>query len=193
MMKEDLVVNNMNLVYGVLNKSFKSYLSNQTVREELVAVGNLALCTSAQTYDPSKGTNFSTYSYICIQREMVKYIKVFERQENKGRTINKEVSIDSPVKMNNDSGNTHTYEEIIPDTRFMIDDSADELLELARNSKIKDLEKIFKLEILGYNKTEMSKIMGYDKPKSFMRTYQHKKERFIEYLKEVGYKKRGII
>ena len=39
----------------------------------------------------------------------------------------------------------------------------------------------------------MSKIMGYDKPKSFMRTYQHKKERFIEYLKEVGYKKRGIM
>ena len=137
MMSNDLVIDNMNLVYGVLNKNFKSYLSNQTVREELVAVGNLALCTSAQSFDSSKGTNFSTYSYICIQREMIKYIKTFERQENKGRTINKEVSIDSPVKMNNDSGNTHTYEEILADTKFTIDDSADELLELARNSKIK--------------------------------------------------------
>ena len=40
MMSNDLVIDNMNLVYGVLNKNFKSYLSNQTVREELVAEGN---------------------------------------------------------------------------------------------------------------------------------------------------------
>lgn len=189
MMSNDLVINNMNLVYGVLNKSFKSYLSNQTVREELVAVGNLALCTSAQTYDPSKGTNFSTYSYICIQREMVKYIKVFERQENKGRAVNKEVSIDSPVKMNNDSGNTHTYEEILPDTRFMIDNSADELLDLADQSGIKGLREMLEFEAMGYRPSEVARMKGV-KEKSYMRTYQHRRERFKNYLEEIGYEKR---
>ena len=189
MMSNDLVINNMNLVYGVLNKSFKSYLSNQTVREELVAVGNLALCTSAQTYDPSKGTNFSTYSYICIQREMVKYIKTFERQENKGRAINKEVSIDSPVKMNNDSGNTHTYEEILPDTRFMIDDSADELLYLADQSGIKGLREMLEYDALGYRPSEVASMKG-EKEKTYMRRRTHRYERFKKYLEEVGYNKR---
>lgn len=189
MMNNDLVINNMNLVYGVLNKNFKSYLSNQTIREELIAVGNLALCNSVQTFKPEKGNNFSTYSYICIQREMVKYIKTFERQENKGRTINKEVSIDSPVKMNNDSGNTHTYEEILPDTRFMIDDSADELLELADRSNIKGLREMLEYDALGYRPSEVARMKGL-KEKSYMRTRTHRYERFKKYLEEIGYEKR---
>ena len=189
MMSNDLVIDNMNLVYGVLNKNFKSYLSNQTVKEELVAVGNLALCTSAQSFDSSKGTNFSTYSYICIQREMVKYIKTFERQENKGRAINKEVSIDSPVKMNNDSGNTHTYEEIIPDTRFMIDDSANELLELADQSGIKGLREMLEWDALGYRPSEVACMRG-EKEKTYMRRRTHRYERFKNYLEKVGYNKR---
>ena len=74
--------------------------------------------------------------------------------------INKEVSIDSPVKMNNDSGNTHTYEEILPDTRFMIDDSADELLYLADQSGIKGLREMLEYDALGYRPSEVASMKG---------------------------------
>ena len=115
--------------------------------------------------------------------------KTFERQENKGRTINKEVSIDSPVKMNNDSGNTHTYEEILPDTRFMIDDSADELLYLADQSGIKGLREMLEYDALGYRPSEVASMKG-EKEKTYMRRRSHRYERFKKYLEEVGYNKR---
>ena len=186
MMNTNLVVDNMNLVYSVAHKNFKSYMGNETIREELIATGNMALCIASNTYDPNKG-RFSTYAYLAIRNEMVRFLNNFENQSNKGRVLSTEVSFDSPVKMSNDNEG-HSYSEIIADTNVE-DNSADELLELADKSGIKEMREILEYEIEGWTGTEIAHMKG-EKPKTYLERRKRKLKEFRNYLEKIGYRNR---
>lgn len=58
-----MVEDNMKLVPFTLAK----YFGENTARDEdLVSIGNLALCQAAATFDPDRGIKFSSYAIKCI-------------------------------------------------------------------------------------------------------------------------------
>lgn len=77
--RDELIIDNMNLVYKVYNDNFKN-TSFYIDKEDLIAEGNLALVKCANKYNYTK--KFSTYAYICIKNAMINYCnKEFKHKE----------------------------------------------------------------------------------------------------------------
>ena len=69
--RDNLIINNINLVYSVYNTYFKNtnfYID----KEDLIGEGMLGLVKAANTYNPNKN-KFSTYAYNCIKNHMINY------------------------------------------------------------------------------------------------------------------------
>jgi RNA polymerase sporulation-specific sigma factor len=64
-MNNELVEQNMNLVYFIINKDYPTYRYD----EDIVQSGMLGLCKAADKYDASRG-KFSTYAGRCIRNEI---------------------------------------------------------------------------------------------------------------------------
>lgn len=62
MTNQQLVEDNMNLVYGLVSKEFPTYIHD----EDIIQTGMLGLCQAAETWDESRG-KFSTFAYTCIR------------------------------------------------------------------------------------------------------------------------------
>lgn len=73
--QQQLVLNNINLVYYVFNKHI--YLTNniKSWYPDIIEEGKWGLCRAAISYDPNKNTDFTTLAYICIYREMLRFLK----------------------------------------------------------------------------------------------------------------------
>lgn len=99
MTKQELVENNMRLVYGFISKEFPTYIND----EDLVQAGMLGLCQAAEAWDENKG-KFSTFAYICIRNEVCTELK--NRSKHQGV-----LSLDYVVK--NEDGETTTFGDCI--------------------------------------------------------------------------------
>lgn len=69
--EEELVVNNIRLVYYIVKK----FNFSQSEYEDVVECGILGLVKAARTFDKSKGKRFSTYAGRCIQNEIGMYFR----------------------------------------------------------------------------------------------------------------------
>lgn len=74
MTKQQLVEDNMKLVYGYISKELPTYIGD----EDLIQTGMLGLCKAADTWVEGQ-SKFSSYAYICIRNEILKEL----RQRNK--------------------------------------------------------------------------------------------------------------
>jgi len=68
--REKLIVENMKLVYLVINN-----LHLQKQLEELVDLGMIGLCKGVDSFKPQKGYALSTYLYRCISNEILQYFR----------------------------------------------------------------------------------------------------------------------
>lgn len=66
MTKQQLIEDNMNLVYSFLSKEYPTFLYD----EDIVQCGMLGLCRAANTWDENI-SKFSTYAWKCIRTEVV--------------------------------------------------------------------------------------------------------------------------
>lgn len=90
MNKQQLIEENMNLVYFLIHKKYPTMVYD----EDLIQCGMVGLCTAADTWDENK-SQFSTYACACILYEI--------RKEFRRRSKHKEtLSLDFQVK-NEDS------------------------------------------------------------------------------------------
>ena len=83
--KQQLVTDNMHLVYYLINKYYPTFAGNEDVMQE----GMLGLCKAADTYDESKSV-FSTYACTCILNQ----IKMWFRNNKKH---NQNLSLDYTI------------------------------------------------------------------------------------------------
>ena len=101
MTKQQLIEDNMKLVYSLIRKEYPTYIGD----EDLVQSGMLGLCQAAEQYDPSR-TKFSTFAYICIRNAI--------RNELKSRTKHQGIlSLDYEIK--GDGGTTTFGDTIVGD------------------------------------------------------------------------------
>ena len=65
MTKQQLIEDNMGLVYHLVSKEYPTYLQD----EDIIQWGMLGLCKAAEKWDESK-SKFSTFAIICIRSEI---------------------------------------------------------------------------------------------------------------------------
>ena len=68
----DLVSNNLKLVNFVINKM---NIYNKQDYDDYYQVGVIGLIYASNTFNPNLKISFSTYAYICIKNEILRYIK----------------------------------------------------------------------------------------------------------------------
>lgn len=66
MTKQQLIEDNMNLVYSLISKEYPTYLGD----EDIIQTGMLGLCKAADKWDESK-CNFSTFAWYCIRNAII--------------------------------------------------------------------------------------------------------------------------
>lgn len=66
MNRDELITENMNLVYSLINKEFPTYIGD----EDLIQCGMVGLCKAADKWDESK-SEFSTFAWRCIRHEIL--------------------------------------------------------------------------------------------------------------------------
>lgn len=69
---DELIINNLNLIKFVINK-MRIYSKNDY--EDYYQVAVIGLINAVKSYDPSLKITFSTFAYVCIKNEILKYIK----------------------------------------------------------------------------------------------------------------------
>lgn len=74
-----LLQTNKNFINKIVYNKLKRYVGDKReIFEDLFQIGSIALWRALQNYDPSKKkniANFSTYSYIVIKNDIVKYLE----------------------------------------------------------------------------------------------------------------------
>lgn len=83
-MYEQLVLDNLNLIYYVLKQ-----IGLYSQHEEYYDLGLIGLVRAAKTYDPNKGYKFSTYAAVSIKNMILRQVRInnAERRKSNRNTI----------------------------------------------------------------------------------------------------------
>lgn len=123
-----VAANNFNTIYYVANK-FATY---SATLEDLIEAGQMGYAKAIYSYDPSRGTKFSTFAINCIQNEVKFHLRKVRKYYDNDISIN-------AIRHQDKNGNDLTLEDTLAD-----DDSTPE--EVARaeaiNIAIKDTLKL---------------------------------------------------
>lgn len=141
-----LVEDNHNLIYSFLNSR---HLSLDSV-EDWYGTAAIGLCKAALTYDESRGTNFSTYAYKCIQNEVGNVMRA-----NANRIV-PDFSLDDTVIENGYIG------EIIADEKDpFFDIYVKESIEIAtRGMSDRDTQMVDMIVRQGYDQASVARKFG---------------------------------
>lgn len=90
--RDALILDNMKLVYFIINKHYPSHAKN----EDIIQEGMLGLVNAAENFDPEKG-KFSTYATTCILNQIRTYFRN-EIKHNNDVSIYNEVEFEDGEK-----------------------------------------------------------------------------------------------
>jgi RNA polymerase sporulation-specific sigma factor len=110
--QERLVTDNLPLVKHVIRKYCWKCLEHQEY-EDLFQLGCLGLVKAALTYDPSRGTAFSTIASIAIKHQIMRTVQSRRKREELYRCSDS-LSLYDNVAGDKNKGNLFRY-EILPD------------------------------------------------------------------------------
>ena len=128
MTKQQLIEDNMNLVYSLVSREYPSYLFD----EDIMQCGMLGLCKAADTWREEKG-KFSIYAWICIRHEILHEFK--RRAKHKGI-----LSLDYEV--HNEDGNATPFgESLVGEEDVCYVDYCDERLTPLQRQIVEELKK----------------------------------------------------
>lgn len=142
MTSQQLVEDNMNLVYGLISKEFPTYLND----EDIIQSGMLGLCKAADKWDEDKG-NFSTYAWYSIRNTILSEFKA--RAKHHGV-----LSLDYEV--NGDDGDRVPFGSFIVGQEDVGYVDADVDLELLTETQ----RKVFELYRKGVQTKEIASTLG---------------------------------
>jgi RNA polymerase sigma factor (sigma-70 family) len=164
MTKQQLIEDNMKLVYFVIQRYYPKHIHN----EDIVQIGMVGLCKAAEKYDSEKG-QFSTYATKCIRTEIRAEFRRWSKQIDT-LSLNREYpGIDGePVEL---------QDFIVGDTDVDYVDSK------YFYSKLTPLQqRIVELKQYGLNGAEIGRELGYCKEyiRQQLRLISHKWIKYME-------------
>lgn len=101
--REEFINNNIGLVINIVINNF---MNVDYDKKELVATGCEALVKAADTYDISRGNEFSTYARSCIYNEIMTFLRKLKNDSSV-------LSFDDVAYLSND-GNDLKLEDVVP-------------------------------------------------------------------------------
>lgn len=144
MTKQQLIEDNMNLVYFIINKYYPKYIND----EDIVQCGMVGLCQAADKWDEQKGA-FSTYASRSIRHTIR---NEFVRYRNKHKDV---LSLDYEYKTIGDDEPSTLGDSIVGE------DGVDIVDYDALYKKLNYIQqKIFDYKINGYGTKEIAKKTG---------------------------------
>ena len=90
------------LVEMKANKFYSMYKNNGYELNDLIQEGMLALNSAIKDYEHEKDVKFNTFANVCIDRQLLSYIRDFNRQKH--QVLNSSVSIDAEDKYIDEKG-----------------------------------------------------------------------------------------
>lgn len=143
--KSELVLENINLVHGLLHKYHPSFAFD----EDIIQCGMLGLCKAAETYNEERG-KFSTYASRVILNEI--------RQEFRRRKkYNGDVSLSTVV--HSDEDNLTLEEQLVSQDNVNYSDDEAMLSKLTKRER-----EVALLRSQGYKQEEIAIKLGVDQP-----------------------------
>lgn len=149
---DSLITDNLKLVNYVIKKM---NIFNSSEYEDYYQIGVIGLVYASKTYNSHLKITFSTYAYVCIKNEILKYLK-----KNEKKYISLEDKIFDEIKIEDTliDNDTNVIEKII------LNETNDELYKLL-DEELNDMEnKIVKMSFgIGcreYKQREIAYILG---------------------------------
>ena len=150
-----LIEKNEKLVYHVWNKRFSAYETNWACKDDLIQIGRIALWKACLKFDPSKGSEFSSYACTAIYNEM---LYAMTRKYNK--LMSNEISYDAIVYTDHE-GNTVTMADTIPSENvFDAVETRIDIEQFLSTCKKPRVRSIIEKRLEGYSQTDISKELG---------------------------------
>jgi len=124
--------------------------------EDLIQEGMLGLLSAIRTYDPNKGTKFSTYAEYCIRRRIYNAIKL--ASGNKHTPLNSYISLESSQLEENSAPST--YHLRVPEDFVIAREQAGEVEKLLYGALSKFESSVLELFLEGTTYKEMAAKLG---------------------------------
>ena len=96
-MNKDVMFNeNRGLIWKAI-KDMHLYATKDMELDDYYQIGSMGLLRAIDTYDTSKGTQFSTYAIKCIKNEIGQYFQSQERDKRKMNTVTTSYNVETNV------------------------------------------------------------------------------------------------
>lgn len=155
---DKLIEKNEKLVYHVWNKRFSAYETNWAYKDDLIQIGRIALWKACLHFDPSKGSEFSSYACQAIYNDMLCAIT---RKYNK--LMSNEVSYDT-IAYTDPKGNTVTIADTIPSEdafdAIEMKVAVEQFISACKNPRMRC---IIEKKLDGYSQIEIARELGLSK------------------------------
>ena len=170
MSRDQLIEENMNLVYYLVHRYYPTFGQDEDVIQE----GMIGLIKAADTFDESK-SKFSAYASVCILNQIRRYFKLQSKHQH-------HLSLDKVLSTSAVDDEIHsTFGDLVEDDSAMIDfemlEDADFISKLNENE-----QEFMEYYLKGYKGVEIARITG--NPYSTIRSRMHRLKRKWE--KEYG-------
>lgn len=157
MNRQQLIEENMKLVYSVVTKEYPTYIHD----DDIIQSGMLGLCKAAESWDESK-SKFSTYAWRCIRNEI-------NREFINRKPYNKVLSLDKPIGEDTTLGDVLVGEDDVwcVDDRFYEELTSDE-------------QTVLRLDNMGFSTDEITERsgLGIQTVRKLLRTIRLKWRKF---------------
>lgn len=152
--REALVCDNIRLVYYVFGKFSQTEVTSLH-RDDIISSGLLGLVKAANTFDSERGTKFSTYAALCIQNEMLMYMRKVRRY------FGKEISLEEPVSTD-ETGTVLTIADTIEANENPQDECLAGIMFAEFQRRLSTLDRsVLKMKMEGYRQKEIARRLGY--------------------------------
>lgn len=109
--RDKIAIHNIRLVFHEVISKFKNVNYD---KQDLISIGNLGLAKAINTYDLSKGYEFTTYAAKCIDNEILMFLRKLKRKQDVD-------SLDIPVYQDKE-GSELKLGDILSDDRDLVED-----------------------------------------------------------------------
>ena len=151
--RDKLILDNQRLVYYLYEQLSKTDIVKSN-KDDIVSEGMLGLIKAADTFDETKGYQFSTYAGLCIRNAMLMYIRKLNKHWHK------EISLYTPIGEDSE-GNQLCYADVIQSDGEDFGEGNNRILLRESIGKLPERDKeIIQAFLSGYKQKEIAAMMG---------------------------------
>lgn len=151
--RDKLILDNQRLVYYLYEQLSKTDIVKSN-KDDIVSEGMLGLIKAANTFDETKGYQFSTYAGLCIRNAMLMYIRKLNKHWHK------EISLYTPIGEDSE-GNQLCYADVIQSDGEDFGEGNNRILLRESIGKLPEKDKEIMLAVItGYKQREIAAMMG---------------------------------